>query len=203
MHTIIAKEVAAIIQGKLKILNATSDSAMQYAEKEIPLLKTILDNLHEKGEHAFDNVLNIAIFSCIADADISILLVRMINEQYKYEMALFARIVALALHEYALDIQKLLKNLIANELSNDRFSEFKNSFYQLNKLNTDFIKQHIKQLNSIRNNTVAHKTKQALDLAKMIYELDPFEIINISLQMMEISLTLKLETSKITAKITV
>lgn len=202
MHEKIAKEVADIIQPKLKMLNTTSERALQYAEEEIPLLKAILEKLHEKGEHAFDNALNIAIFACIADADISILMVRMVNEQYKYEMALFARIVALSLHEYALDIQRLLKSLIVNELSRDRFSELKNAFYQLNTLNTDFIKQHIKALHSIRNNTVAHKTKQALDLAKMIYEMDPFEIINIGLQMMEISRILKLETSKITAKIT-
>ena len=193
--------MGASLQSKLKALNASSELAMEYAEREIPLLKNIMERLHKKGVYSFDGSLNIAIFSCIAEADLSILMVRMLHEQFTYEMTLFARVIALALHEYALDIQRMLSDLIKNELATTQFSAHRSDILQLNKRNTDFIKKNIKQLKQIRNNTIAHKTKQAVDLANLVYDTDPIDIFNIGLELMEISRQVKLEAGKITAKI--
>ena len=194
-------------KSKTKILEQTQrevslilDKNLSLAEEDIKTMSEMFENYKRHNVRSFDSFFHVCIYSVIAQTDLLILLEKFRLSKRNYEKLLIARIIALTIIEYIDDINILIGRDLLKELASNNFTEFISSFKEISKKYSDIKKNHDKLLRQIRNNLMAHKSKDSLKLAKSIYEIDGEHIYELGLQLITITRILTDETTKVIYK---
>lgn len=94
----------------------------------------------------------------------------------KQEKKLYARVMAIVILDYLDNIGVLIGNNCMAELKRNNMIEFIDDFKALHKKFSAFKTENERLLREIRNNTIAHKNKNALVLSQQINDLNEDEI---------------------------
>lgn len=99
------------------------------------------------------------------------------------EKKLFARVIAVTLVDYLDNVSVLIGSQCLAELKKNNMTEFLDEFKKIHKKFSLFKTNNEQLLRNIRNNTIAHKSKDAIKLNDEINKLDEEKIYNFGLDM--------------------
>lgn len=137
--------------------------------------KIIRDFKHFKySKH--DSFLNLCLFSDITSIDIVILLERIRLSKRVQEKKLFARMMSVVIVDYLDNVNTLIGRDCLAELRNNNMTDFIEELKAINKRFSILKRENEQVLRIIRNNTIAHKSKNALMLNEYINELNVEDI---------------------------
>lgn len=125
---------------------------------------------HNYTKH--DSFFNLCIFSDVVEIDLTLLLEKFRFAERKQERKLYARVMAIVILDYIDNIGVLIGNNCLAELKRNNMVEFIDDFKSVHKKFSEFKKENERLLREIRNNTIAHKTKDALLLSEQINNLN-------------------------------
>lgn len=144
------------------------DSSLQNVLNNI---RTVLLNryafyhgMKAKNDFRYENFINASIELCIIQSDLLISCVKLNGNPSEIERKFFAKIIVVNLYEYLNNISSLLGKQLVEELEKLGFREFIENIYSLNKELNDIKKQNHKLFYSVRNNTIAHKALNKIEL---------------------------------------
>lgn len=123
-----------------------------------------------------DSFFNLCIFSDIISIDLTILLEKVRLASREQEKKLYARVIALTIVDYLDNISVLIGRDCLSELKKNNMAEFLDEFKSIHKKFSNFQNVNERILRDIRNNTIAHKSKDALKLNDLINKLNVEEI---------------------------
>ena len=166
-----------------KAINENLESTLQ----SISEISKMLRDFHTYKYHKHDSLLNLCIFSDVVNYDLTIMLERIQFSEREGEKKLYARILATIIIDYLENINTLIGKDCLKELTDNKMTEFIVEFKAINKNFANFRKENEKQLRDIRNNTIAHKSKDALVLTEKIENINVTEIYNFGLELKEYS----------------
>lgn len=135
---------------------------------------------HNYTKHA--SFLNLCIFSDVVEIDLTLLVEKFRFAKRKQERKLYARVMAIVILDYLDNIGVLIGSNCLAELKRNNMLEFIDEFKLIHKNFSAFKKENERLLREIRNNTIAHKTKDALVLSEQINDLNEDEIYEFSIQ---------------------
>lgn len=170
------------LKRKLKIAIDKNISDSQNSIDDFSQMLTAFRN-HDYTKH--DSFLNLCIFSDVVEIDLTLLVEKFRFAERKQERKLYARVMAIVILDYLDNIGVLIGNNCLAELKQNNMIEFIDEFKSIHKNFSAFKKENERLLREIRNNTIAHKTKDALMLSRQINELDEDEIYEFSVQFKE------------------
>lgn len=173
-------------KARKKVKNAINDNLIS-SQESIEQMSKILRDFNGYKYHKHDNFLNLCIFSDVVNIDLTIMLERIRLSERNSEKKLYARVLATVIIDYLENINTLIGRDCLKELTENKMSEFASEFKAINKNFSNFRKENEKQLRDIRNNTIAHKSKNALILTDKIENIDVEEIYNFGMQLQEYS----------------
>jgi len=136
---------------------------------------------HKYSKH--DSFFNLCIFSDIIIIDLTILLEKVRLANREQEKKLYARVIALTIVDYLDNISVLIGRDCLTELKNNNMTEFLDEFKSIYKKFSIFKKDNERVLRDIRNNTIAHKSRDALKLNTYINNLNVEDIYNYGLEL--------------------
>jgi len=142
----------------------------------------ILKDFKEKNYSKHDSFFNLCIFSDIAQIDLTLLVEKYRLAQRIQERKLYARVMSIVILDYLDNIGILIGTNCLAELKRNNMHNFMDKFKVVHKNFSTFKKENEKMLREIRNNTIAHKTKDALVLSQQINELNSDSIYEFSIQ---------------------
>lgn len=142
----------------------------------------ILKDFKEKNYSKHDSFFNLCIFSDIAQIDLTLLVEKYRLAQRIQERKLYARVMSIVILDYLDNIGILIGTNCLAELKRNNMHNFMDEFKVVHKNFSTFKKENEKMLREIRNNTIAHKTKDALVLSQQINELNSDSIYEFSIQ---------------------
>ena len=178
-------------------LTDTLDHSMELVINDINSTRQFFEKMRNYGIRRFDNLLNVSLQSSIVNADLMLLTERIKISKRPFEKPLYARMAALILIEYLKDINTYLGYDLIGELNKNDYKELIPTIKEINKQFAYIRKKHEQLLTKIRNNVSAHKTKDALNLVHYIFSLDPDEIFNLSLQVIQVNTMLSDAITKV------
>ncbi|WP_396151148.1 hypothetical protein [Flavobacterium sp.] len=135
---------------------------------------------HNYSKH--DSFLNLCIFSDVVSIDLTILVEKYRFAERKQEKKLFARVMSIVILDFLDNTAVLIGSNCLAELKRNNMLELMDEFKLMHKKFSTFKKDNERLLREIRNNTIAHKTKDALLLSKQINDLNEDEIYQFGLQ---------------------
>ena len=171
------------LENAKKELVVAIDENINSSQQSIDDLSKILSDFKKHKYTKHDGFFNLCIFSDIINIDLTILL-----EKYRLairiqEKKLYARVIALTIVDYLDNISVLIGRDCLNELKNNNMMEFLDEFKSIHKKLSIFKKDNDRLLRDIRNNTIAHKSKDALKLNTHISNLNAEDIYSFGLQL--------------------
>jgi hypothetical protein len=178
-------------------LSDTLDNSMELVIEDINSTRQFFEKMRNHGIRRFDNLLTVCLQSSIVNADLMLLTERIRLSKRPFEKPLYARMAALTLIEYLKDINTYLGYDLIGELNKNNYKELIPTIKEINKQFADIRKKHEQLLTTIRNNISAHKTKDALNLVHYIFSLDPDEIFNLSLEVIQTNTKLSDTVTKV------
>jgi len=146
------------------------------SENSIKEFSTMIADFRKHKYHRHDAFLNLCVFSSIVEIDLTLLLERIQLSSRIQEKKLYARVIAVTIVDYIENINVLIGKDCIKELQLNHMDHFIDEFKALNKRFSMFRKANDFYLRDIRNNTLAHKCKDALTLKRAIDRVDPDEI---------------------------
>ncbi len=152
-------------------------------EKSINEISQIFRDFKKYKYNKHDSFLNLCIFSDIINIDITLLLENIRLSKREQEKKLYSRVLATTIVDYLENINSLIGKDCLQELNNNNMIEFVVEFKRINKNFSNFRKENERILRDIRNNTLAHKSKDALILNEKIQNINIKEIYNFGIQM--------------------
>lgn len=176
-------------------------SGQEVTLKDIEGIKNFYEKMHNAKINRFNHLLNLCLISSITSSDISILNHKIALTKQKLEKLFFARMLAMIIIEYLNDMNDLLGFKLVKEIASNGYLEFLPKLKELNSQYAKIRKTHGKLLSLIRNNIAAHKTKNALSLAKHIDNLNPDEILEMGIEIAQLNIEFTKETTKIINRI--
>ena len=179
-------EKIKLYQARKKTAKAI-DNDLTSSQESIVQISQILKDFRSYKYHKHDSFLNLCIFSDVVNIDLTIMLERIRLSKREYDKKFYARVLATIIIDYLENINTLIGRDCLKELTDNKMSEFIPEFKLINKNFSNFRKENEKQLRDIRNNTMAHKSKDALLLTNKIGNIDIEEIYNFGLQLKEYS----------------
>lgn len=162
---------------KLAIDKNISDS-----QNSIDEISQILVDFKKHNYTKHDSFLNLCIFSDVVEIDLTLLVEKFRFAKRKQERKLYARVMAIVILDYLDNIGVLIGSNCLAELKRNNMLEFIDEFKLIHKNFSAFKKENERLLREIRNNTIAHKTKDALVLSEQINDLNEDEIYEFSIQ---------------------
>jgi hypothetical protein len=162
---------------KLAIDKNISDS-----QNSIDEISQILVDFKKHNYTKHDSFLNLCIFSDVVEIDLTLLVEKFRFAERKQERKLYARVMAIVILDYLDNIGVLIGSNCLAELKRNNMLEFIDEFKLVHKNFSAFKKENERLLREIRNNTIAHKTKDALILSQQINDLNEDEIYEFSIQ---------------------
>jgi hypothetical protein len=142
----------------------------------------IFENFKKYNYSKHDSFFNLCIFSDVVAIDLTLLLEKFQFAERKQEKKLYARVMAIVILDYLDNIAVLIGSNCLAELKRNNMLELMDEFKSMHKNFSAFKKENERLLREIRNNTIAHKTKDALMLSKQINDLNEDEIYQFGLQ---------------------
>ena len=158
------------------------DKNISDSQNSIDQFTQILVDFKKYNYSKHDSFLNLCIFSDVVDIDLTLLLEKFRLAERKQEKKLYARVVAIVILDYLDNIGVLIGSNCLAELKRNNMIEFIDEFKLIHKNFSAFKKENELLLREIRNNTIAHKTKDALVLSQQINNLNEDEIYEFGLQ---------------------
>lgn len=182
-------------------LIAVDISGQEVTLKDMEGIKNFFEKMRNAKINRFDHLLNLCLIASITSSDISILNHKIALTKQKLERLFFARMLAMIIIEYLNDMNDLLGFKLVKEITSNNYLEFLPKLKELNSQYSKIRKTHGKLLSTIRNNVAAHKTKDALSLAKHIDNLNPDEILEMGIEIAQLNIEFTNETTKIINRI--
>jgi hypothetical protein len=164
-------------EAKIAIDKNISDS-----QNSINEFTQILIDFKKHNYTKHDSFLNLCIFSDVVEIDLTLLVEKFRFAERTHEKKLYARVMVIVILDYLDNIGVLIGNNCLAELKRNNMLEFIDEFKLIHKKFSAFKKENERFLREIRNNTIAHKTKDALMLSKQINDLNEEEIYEFSMQ---------------------
>jgi hypothetical protein len=171
------------LENAKKKLIVAIDENINSSQQSINDLCKILSDFKKHRYTRHDGFFNLCIFSDIIDIDLTILLEKYRLASRIQEKKLYARVIALTIVDYLDNISVLIGRDCLNELKNNNMVEFLDEFKSVHKKFSIFKKENERILRDIRNNTIAHKSKDALKLNAYINNLNEEDIYNFGLEL--------------------
>jgi len=165
-----------------KELKLAIDKNITDSQNSINDFSEMLTDFKKHNYTKHDSFLNLCIFSDVVEIDLTLLVEKFRFAERKQEKKLYARVMAIVILDYLDNIGVLIGNNCLAELKRNNMNEFIDEFKLVHKNFSAFKKENERLLREIRNNTIAHKTKDALMLSKQINELNEEEIYEFSVQ---------------------
>jgi hypothetical protein len=159
------------------------DDNINSSQQSIDDLSEILTDFKKQKYHKHDSFFNLCIFSDIISIDLIILLEKIRLSNREQEKKLYARVVALTIVDYLDNISVLIGRDCLSELKNNNMTEFLDEFKSLHKKFSTFKKDNDRILRDIRNNTIAHKSRDALKLNNHIKTLEVEKIYSFGIEL--------------------
>lgn len=159
------------------------DKHINSSQQSIDDVSQILSDFKKHKYTKHDSFFNLCIFSDIIDIDLTILLEKFRLANRIQEKKLYARVIALTIVDYLDNIGVLIGRDCLNELKTNNMIEFLDDFKSIHKKFSAFKKNNEKVLRDIRNNTIAHKSKDALKLNTYINNLNGEDVYNFGLEL--------------------
>jgi hypothetical protein len=181
------KRAEISIEKEKKKLVIATDENINYSQHSIDEISKILIDFKKHKYTKHDSFLNLCVFSDIIAIDLTLLLERVRLAKRIQEKKLYARVIALTIVDYLDNIGVLIGRDCLLELKNNNMTEFIEEFKSINKKFSNFKKDNDGVLREIRNNTIAHKSKNALKLNDHINKIDFEEIHDFGLELKEYS----------------
>ncbi len=173
-------------QNKLKKLRKEAkiaiDKNISDSQNSINEFTKILIDFKKHNYTKHDSFLNLCIFSDVVEIDLTLLVEKFRFAERTHEKKLYARVMVIVILDYLDNIGVLIGNNCLAELKRNNMLEFIDEFKLIHKKFSAFKKENERFLREIRNNTIAHKTKDALMLSKQINDLNEEEIYEFSIQ---------------------
>jgi len=166
---------------KKKLIEAI-DENINSSQQSIDEFCKILSDFKQHKYSKHDSFLNLCIFSDIINIDLTILLEKIRLANRIQEKKLYVRVIAVIIIDYLDNVNILNGKNCLTELKNNNMTLFLDEFKLINKKFSTFRKNNDKVLRDIRNNTIAHKSRDAIKLNKAINNLDIEEIYNFGLE---------------------
>lgn len=183
-----------------KFIEAVDENLIKN-EEYAHLIKEVFEKLKHYKINSFKSLFNVCLYATLTNADLMLLIEKFRLSKRNYEKSLFSRLIALSIIEFIDDINVLLGRDLTKELTNKNFIEFIPIFKRINKKYSEIKKNHESLLRKIRNNTIAHKSKDSLKLINYIYDLDTEQIYELGEEVFFITNSLTVETVKVLQKI--
>lgn len=180
-----------------KNLTEAIDENIKIAEEDIQNIKTLLLQNKSYQTDFFNSLYNSSIYISIFDMDVSILTEKFILSKRDYEKKLFARILALTIIEFLDDINPLIGRDLSKQLRDLKQEKFVIPVREISKKFAKYKNENEQYLRIVRNNTIAHKNTDALELHKFINEIESEEIYNLAIELKKLST----EFNKLSTKI--
>jgi hypothetical protein len=159
------------------------DNNINGSQKSIDEISKLLIDFKKHKYSKHDSFLNLCIFSEVVDIDLTILLEKIRIVKRIHERKLYARVLAVVIVDYIESINVLIGRDCLKELKSNKMFEFIDVFKSMNKKYSTFRKLNDKLLREIRNNTLAHKSKDALKLIEHIKTIDVEKIYQFGLEL--------------------
>jgi hypothetical protein len=171
------------LENAQKELVAEIDKSINSSQQSIDDFTKILSDFKKHRYTKHDSFFNLCIFSDIVDIDLTILLAKFRLANRIQERKLYARVIALIIVDYLDNISVLIGRDCLNELKTNNMTEFVDDFKSIHKTFSIFKKDNERVLRDIRNNTIAHKSKDASKLNTYINNLNAEDIYNFGLEL--------------------
>lgn len=165
-----------------KELKLAIDKNISDAQNSINDFTQIFEDFKKHNYSRHDSFFNLCIFSEVVSIDLSLLLEKFRFAERRQEKKLYARVMAIVILDYLDNIAVLIGSNCLAELKRNNMLELMEEFKVMHKRFSAFKTENERLLRDIRNNTIAHKTKDALKLSKQINDLDEDEIYQFGLQ---------------------
>lgn len=176
------KALNALEKAKKELEGAIDDNINSSQESIDDLCKILVDfKKHKYSKH--DSFFNLCIFSDIVNIDLTILLEKVRLADRGQEKKLYVRVIALTIVDYLDNISVLIGRDCLAELKNNNMTEFLDEFKSIHKKFSVFKKDNERVLRDIRNNTIAHKSKDGLKLNTYINNIIVEDIYNFGLEL--------------------
>jgi hypothetical protein len=199
MKTEIKLSIADLNKSKRQLAKAV-DRTIEMTEKAIQSSKIALEALNNKGLYFSDNLYNALLHASITQADLAILTEKYALHKRSYEKSLFARFIAMTVIEFIEDINTLIGKELLKELTENGFHEFLPVFKKINEEFSNIKKVNGKMLKEIRNNALAHKSKNGLKLIEHVYKIDTDKVNKLGSDILNISNRITVESNKVIIK---
>lgn len=158
-------------QARNKLTESVDDS-LKLAEEGVRTMEDVFKKYRHFNNKSFDSFFHVCIFSSIVQSDLILLLEKFRLAKRKYEQLLIGRVIALTIIEYIDDINVLIGRDLLKELTTNKHEEFIPPFKEISKKYAVLKRDNEALLRSIRNNAIAHKSKDSVKLIKAIYDFD-------------------------------
>lgn len=162
-------------KSRKNLVGAVDENIYKSQQSIDDFCKIIRDFKHFKySKH--DSFLNLCLFSDITSIDIVILLERISLSKRVQEKKLFARMMSVVIVDYLDNVNVLIGRDCLAELKSNNMTDYIEEFKAINKRFSILKRENEQVLRIIRNNTIAHKSKNALVLNEYINELNVEDI---------------------------
>ncbi|MFC6265891.1 hypothetical protein [Flavobacterium panici] len=173
------KQKVKSLRKKLKL---EIDQNISGSQESIDQISKVLTDFKKHNYSKHDSFLNLCIFSDIVLIDLTLLLEKFQFAERLQEKKLYARVISIVLLDYLDNIGVLIGSNCLAELKRNNMLEFIDEFKSMHKNFSSFKTTNERLLREIRNNTIAHKNKDALILNQHINKLNENEIYEFGLQ---------------------
>jgi hypothetical protein len=174
--------IAELEKAKEELIRAI-DENIKSSQDSIDDMSKILTDFKKHKYSKHDSFFNLCIFSDIINIDLTILLEKLRLANREQEKKLYARVIAVTIVDFLENINILIGRDCLLELKNNNMTEFLDEFKSIHKKFSIFRKDNERILRDIRNNAIAHKSKDALKLNSVINNLNVEEVYNFGLEL--------------------
>jgi hypothetical protein len=176
------KNLSELEKARKELVGAI-DENINSSQQSIDDLSKLLTDFKKHKYSKHDSFFNLCIFSDIINIDLTILLEKVRLANRDQEKKLYARVIALTIVDFLDNISVLIGRDCLLELKNNNMTEFLDEFKSIHKKFSIFKKDNERVLRDIRNNTIAHKSKDALKLNSFINSLNVEDVYNFGLEL--------------------
>lgn len=170
-----------------KSLGKKIDTNIKSIEGQI---RVLYDLIYDKNEHTDETLIEVSnafAFSLLTHGELYILSEKINFTDRHFELLLHSRLAAILIIGYLEDIKSIIGVTLIPKLKDKNYTLFVEQLSLLNSQFSDVRKKNLNFLKSLRNDTSAHKTRDAIALIDKIDEIDYRLILNITSQILKIS----------------
>lgn len=142
--------------------------------------------MEARCNYCYKNIYETSIYILIVQNDLIISSSNLHKNLSESENKFFSRILVLTIYEYFDDIHSFIGMRVTKELNENGFSHF---IKDLNEIGKEIkqIKKSSKNFKKIRDNAVAHKTKNKIDLLELIFDVNEKEVLDIATETIKVN----------------